>query len=112
MWPLFHLVVYGLRPKPLLYFEFKELDFGFRRLKAFSDFDTETKPIYDNQIYEKEKDGKFKKAKIIRFRCNQLQTLEGLGDQLALAVTQYESIQWLDLSGNELASVGNQLTSV
>ena len=43
-----------------------------------SDSSTKTKPIYDNESYDLDKDGKFKETKILRLRCNQLQLITGM----------------------------------
>merc|ERR1712126_412954 len=81
------------------------LDFGFRKLKSIAD----TKPIYDNQIYKKDDNGKFKTNKILRLRCNNLEKLDGMEVQLSESITNFSAIQWLDLSFNEITSIGKNL---
>jgi len=85
------------------------LDFGFRKLKCITDFTTDTKPIYDNQVYKKDENGKFKTNKILRLRCNDLQKLDGLDVQLSESITNFSAIQWLDLSFNEITAIGKNL---
>lgn len=91
---------------------YKGLDFGFRNLKSVADFNTTTKPIYDNETYDLDNDGKFKETKILRFRCNQLELITGLGEILQGTVSKFSHIKWLDLSFNDLTVINNELAQV
>ena len=91
---------------------YKGLDFGFRNLKSVADFSTGTKPIYDNENYDLDNDGKFKATKVLRLRSNKLQLISGLSDALEAAITKYQHIKWLDLSFNELTAVNGDLEQV
>ena len=91
---------------------YKGLDFGFRNLKSVVDFNTTTKPIYDNETYDLDIDGKFKETKILRFRCNQLELITGIGEILQGTVSKFSQIRWLDLSFNDLTMINNDLAQV
>ena len=54
------------------------LDFGFRDLKEISEFNSETKPIFDGVTFRKDGSGKYKDSKSLRLRGNELTTLSGI----------------------------------
>ena len=56
------------------------LDFGFRDIKEFAEFSSETKPMFDGISYPMSENGKFIAPQSIRFRENDLTNLQGLFD--------------------------------
>ena len=44
--------------------------------------------------------------------ANEMKTLEGLSGQLNQAIAKFHTIQWLDLSCNQLVLIGNNLDAV
>ena len=60
------------------------LDFGFRDLKEISEFNSETKPIFDGVTFRKDGSGKYKDSKSLRLRGNELTTLSGIVTTLKL----------------------------
>jgi hypothetical protein len=54
------------------------LDFGFRELKSIKDFSENTNPLNEKTKYRKNKDGKYVSNQSLRFRSNEIVSLDGL----------------------------------
>merc|ERR1712130_500146 len=88
----------------------KVLDFGFRDIKEFAEFSSETKPMFDDISYQMSKNGKFIAPRSIRFRENDLTNLQGLFDAFGRSIENFVGVQWLDLSFNEITGIDEHLS--
>ncbi|CAG5113906.1 Oidioi.mRNA.OKI2018_I69.chr2.g7996.t1.cds [Oikopleura dioica] len=88
------------------------LDFGFRDLETLEDFSLETKGIYDDSEYAKNDEGLYTANKSLRLRNNQLASIDGLSEKLSTMIVDHTALQWLDLSFNQIAKIGNSFNDL